>query len=69
MFWLADYLRNSECMKTQSCAPIKHHYDECVERVTSQMEENDGKSKENCVEECNVHPHPVPLYETDTELT
>nr|POE47226.1 cytochrome b-c1 complex subunit 6 [Quercus suber] len=39
-----------ECMKTQQCAPLKHHYDECAERVTKQQEEN-GKADEDCVEE------------------
>jgi hypothetical protein len=41
----------SECMKSQQCAPLKHHYDECAERVTQQQEEN-GKADEDCVEEC-----------------
>jgi len=39
-------------MQTKECAPAKHHYDECAERVTKQMEEGDGKAKEDCVEEC-----------------
>ncbi|OCK80297.1 Non-heme 11 kDa protein of cytochrome bc1 complex [Lepidopterella palustris CBS 459.81] len=39
-----------ECMATKECAPAKHHYDECVERVTGQIE-SDGKAKEDCVEE------------------
>lgn len=38
-----------ECMQSKQCAPAKHHYDECVERVTSQ--EADGGAKEDCVEE------------------
>jgi len=38
-------------MRTQECAPLKHHYDECAERVTHQQE-TDGHAKENCVEEC-----------------
>lgn len=38
-------------MKTQQCAPLKHHYDECVERVQQQEEEH-GKAQEDCVEEC-----------------
>lgn len=41
-------------MKTQQCAPLKHHYDECAERVTKQQEENDGKAEEDCVEECKL---------------
>ncbi|KAF2431675.1 Non-heme 11 kDa protein of cytochrome bc1 complex [Tothia fuscella] len=40
-----------ECANSGTCAPAKHHYDDCVERVTTQMDENDGKAKENCVEE------------------
>ncbi|KAH9840351.1 cytochrome b-c1 complex subunit 6-like [Teratosphaeria destructans] len=39
-----------ECMKTQQCAPLKHHYDECAERVQKQQEET-GKADEDCVEE------------------
>ncbi|OCL08331.1 RraA-like protein [Glonium stellatum] len=39
-----------ECMSSKECSPAKHHYDECVERVTGQIE-NDGKAKEDCVEE------------------
>ena len=35
------------------CAPYKHHYDECVERVMKQEEDEDFKGpKEDCVEEC-----------------
>jgi hypothetical protein len=40
-----------ECAKSAECAPHKHHYDHCVERVTKQQEEN-GKADEDCVEEC-----------------
>ncbi|KIW02488.1 uncharacterized protein PV09_06291 [Verruconis gallopava] len=40
-----------ECAESKECAPYKHHYDECVERVTKKQEENDGKSDEDCVEE------------------
>ncbi|KAI3398957.1 hypothetical protein diail_7984 [Diaporthe ilicicola] len=38
-----------ECKESKQCAPAKHHYDECVERVTSQ--EDNGGAKEDCVEE------------------
>ena len=38
-------------MRSQKCAPLKHHYDECAERVQHQQEEN-GKADEDCVEEC-----------------
>ena len=47
----------TECMKSQQCAPLKHHYDECAERVTQQQEEN-GKADEDCVEECMFKPPP-----------
>lgn len=40
-----------ECKNSKQCHPAKHHYDECVERVTAQID-NDGKAKEDCVEEC-----------------
>ena len=43
---------HAECAESKQCAPHKHHYEECAERVTKQMEENDGKAKEDCVEEC-----------------
>ncbi|TGZ84121.1 Non-heme 11 kDa protein of cytochrome bc1 complex [Ascodesmis nigricans] len=39
-----------ECAKTKECAPAKHHYDECVERVTA-VEEAGETPKEDCVEE------------------
>ncbi|KAF1977610.1 Non-heme 11 kDa protein of cytochrome bc1 complex [Bimuria novae-zelandiae CBS 107.79] len=39
-----------ECAESKSCAGPKHHYDECVERVTGQIEK-DGKAHEDCVEE------------------
>ena len=39
-----------QCAESKQCAPAKHHYDECVERVTGQID-NDGKAKEDCVEE------------------
>lgn len=44
-------------MKSQQCAPLKHHYDECAERVTQQQEET-GKADEDCVEECMSNPFP-----------
>jgi hypothetical protein len=40
-----------ECAESKECHAPKHHYDECVERVTGQIE-NDGKASEDCVEEC-----------------
>jgi ubiquinol-cytochrome c reductase subunit 6 len=45
-------MRATECANSKQCAPHKHHYEECVERVTKQQEENDGKADEDCVEEC-----------------
>ncbi|KAI1106598.1 Non-heme 11 kDa protein of cytochrome bc1 complex [Jackrogersella minutella] len=38
-----------ECKNSKACAPAKHHFDECVERVTGA--EDSGESKEDCVEE------------------
>ncbi|KAL2016847.1 hypothetical protein VTK56DRAFT_2922 [Thermocarpiscus australiensis] len=38
-----------ECRQSKQCAPAKHHYDECVERVTSAQAQ--GGAKEDCVEE------------------
>ncbi|KAJ9613890.1 ubiquinol--cytochrome-c reductase subunit 6 [Cladophialophora chaetospira] len=49
-----------ECAKSAQCQGYKHHFDECVERVTSQEEDPDHKGpKENCVEEC-AFPFPLP---------
>jgi ubiquinol-cytochrome c reductase subunit 6 len=39
-----------ECKNSKECHGPKHHYDECVERVTGQID-NDGKASEDCVEE------------------
>jgi len=50
--------RFTECMKSQQCAPLKHHYDECAERVMHQQEEN-GKADEDCVEECKLNHLPI----------
>ncbi|KAG6012943.1 hypothetical protein E4U43_007561 [Claviceps pusilla] len=38
-----------ECKNSAQCAPSKHHFDECVERVHQQ--ESEGEAKEDCVEE------------------
>ncbi|KAL6902699.1 ubiquinol-cytochrome C reductase hinge domain-containing protein [Trichoderma evansii] len=38
-----------ECKNSPQCAPAKHHFDECVERVHQQ--ESEGEAKEDCVEE------------------
>jgi len=45
-------------MKSQQCAPLKHHYDECAERVMQQQEET-GKADEDCVEECMLNRLPT----------
>ncbi|KAI9858156.1 MAG: ubiquinol--cytochrome-c reductase subunit 6 [Trichoglossum hirsutum] len=42
-----------ECANSKQCAPYKHHFDECVERVT-EAQEHAGDNKgphEDCVEE------------------
>ena len=51
-------------MKTKACAPAKHHYDECAERVTEQHEQH-GKAHEDCVEECKSNPLPLPFRRHD----
>lgn len=48
-----DTLRE-ECTATEACKPFNHHFHECVERVTKEMEEEDYESKhykEDCIEE------------------
>lgn len=43
-----------QCESLPSVKPVLHHYHECVERVTKEMEEPDYESKhykEDCVEE------------------
>ena len=50
---------DAECEKTSKCVPTKHHYSECVERVTA-AEESDSKGpKEDCVEECMNSPRRI----------
>lgn len=46
----AVLIDDPECKNSALCAPAKHHFDECVERV-QQQEGTDGP-KEDCVEEC-----------------
>lgn len=41
----------SECKNSKECSPAKHHFDECVERVTNGSN-SDSEEKEDCVEEC-----------------
>ncbi|KAK3937853.1 ubiquinol-cytochrome c reductase complex 17 kd protein [Diplogelasinospora grovesii] len=38
-----------ECKESKQCAPAKHHFDECVDRVTNAS--GDSEVKEDCVEE------------------
>ncbi|KAH8158626.1 hypothetical protein CIB48_g9626 [Xylaria polymorpha] len=38
-----------ECRNSKQCAPAKHHFDECVERVTNASD--DSGEQEDCVEE------------------
>lgn len=45
----------TECKNSPQCAPAKHHFDHCVERVEQQ--ESDGGAKEDCVEECTSLRH------------
>lgn len=46
---------STECAKSAQCAPAKHHYEECAERVTKQHENPNHKGpKEDCVEECEL---------------
>ncbi|GME69017.1 unnamed protein product [[Candida] boidinii] len=52
----ADQLEalQKECAETAACAKYVHHYHECVERVTKEMEEpgyEEKHYKEDCVEE------------------
>lgn len=43
----------AECKESKQCAPAKHHFDECVERVTATQDDPDHKGPhEDCVEEC-----------------
>lgn len=43
----------TDCEESKACAPAKHHYDECVERVTAAADSEEG-AKEDCVEECKL---------------
>ncbi|KAH9216400.1 ubiquinol-cytochrome C reductase hinge protein-domain-containing protein [Leptodontidium sp. 2 PMI_412] len=42
-----------ECKESKACSPAKHHFDECVERVTGAHEHSTDKKHpdEDCVEE------------------
>ncbi|KAL8710707.1 MAG: hypothetical protein Q9220_004725 [cf. Caloplaca sp. 1 TL-2023] len=42
----------AECAESNECAPLKHHFDACAQRVQQQHEnENHKGPKEDCVEE------------------
>ena len=51
---MANVVEWAECAKSAQCAPVKHHFEECVERVTKAEEEPEKHKgpKEDCVEEC-----------------
>jgi len=55
-FWEGDLLTLGliiECANSAQCAPFKHHFDECVERVHAQHSDHKHKGpKEDCLEEC-----------------
>ncbi|KAH8668131.1 ubiquinol-cytochrome C reductase hinge protein-domain-containing protein [Tricladium varicosporioides] len=41
-----------ECKESKQCSPAKHHFDDCVERVTGASDSDDKKAPhEDCVEE------------------
>ncbi|KAF3177100.1 ubiquinol--cytochrome-c reductase subunit 6 [Orbilia oligospora] len=43
-----------ECQNSKKCAPYKHHYDECAERVQKWDDAEEGEregKRESCVEE------------------
>ncbi len=45
----------TECKESKTCSPAKHHFDECVERVTGADHGKPVDKKhpeEDCVEEC-----------------
>lgn len=44
---------SAECRESKQCAPAKHHFDDCVERVTNAEGDQSG---EDCVEECKFRP-------------
>jgi hypothetical protein len=49
-----------ECRESKECAPAKHHYEECVERVTGAVDSTEKKHpNEDCVEECKCYTIPI----------
>lgn len=59
----------AECKNTPACAPYKSTFDECVERVTTAIDEK-GEANEDCVEECTSPPvnNPPPPFEKEPLL-
>lgn len=60
------------CKNSPACAPAKHHFDECVERVTKAIDE-EGSANEDCVEECTsrfsiTYPTPSAILQPSTPL-
>lgn len=46
----------AECARSAQCGPYKHHFDDCVKRVTAKEEAGENKGqKEDCVEECKFN--------------
>lgn len=61
--------RCTECKESKGCSPAKHHYDECVERVTGADQGKPVDKKhpnEDCVEECMLPSSVRKLY---TDIT
>ena len=57
----------AECARSAQCAPFKHHFDECAERVREQEENPDHAGpKEDCVEECEFDPY-LFYYDLDSQ--
>ena len=61
-----EMLTHTECKESKACAPSKHHFEECVERVTAADEGKPVNKKhpnEDCVEECEsvwgLHPRRI----------
>jgi hypothetical protein len=57
----------AECKNSAQCAPAKHHFDECVERV--QQQESEGGAKEDCVEECKYPIRNGPMQTPEKRIT
>ncbi|MBE3050276.1 hypothetical protein IMZ48_48820 [Candidatus Bathyarchaeota archaeon] len=58
-YGIAD--RIAACKEAPVCAPAKHHFDECTERVTKATADGSAPT-EDCVEECTSWtPYPPAL--------